>query len=121
MVNVLCCYLTFKLYLTAYLSYEICLFNDYFIRVLSTQSFESPIKNGFDLKNSILPVDIILNEGPSHDGVIKNNTGDIVPSVSFFSFLDMRFSLKPKLPKSRKNVLLKGSEVSVHLLLYSLN
>ena len=36
---------------------------------LSTQSFASPVKNGFDLKNSIIPVDQILSGGPPRDGI----------------------------------------------------
>lgn len=37
--------------------------------LLGSQVFASPVKNGFDLANSIIPVDEILSGGPPRDGI----------------------------------------------------
>ncbi len=46
---------------------------------LSTNSMAKPIKNGFDLENSIIPVNKILSGGPPRDGI---------PSIDKPTFLD---------------------------------
>jgi len=41
--------------------------------IFTAQLFASPIKNGFDLANSIIPIDEILSGGPPRDGIPSIN------------------------------------------------
>lgn len=51
----------------------------YLLIFITSQSFASPVKNGFDLENSIIPIDEILSGGPPRDGI---------PSIDTPKFID---------------------------------